>query len=79
MDDYQIEFGEYGESLSLFVWICWIGYLGSQEIIVIGAGLAGLTVAISLAQAGHKVVVLESAAEITYIGAGKEPYCSFYP
>ncbi|CAK7204857.1 hypothetical protein SEUCBS139899_007619 [Sporothrix eucalyptigena] len=41
-----------------------------MEIIVIGAGLAGLTVAIALQQAGHKITVLESAPQITYIGAG---------
>lgn len=39
---------------------------------MIGAGLAGLTVATALAQAGHKVTVLESAAQISYIGAGKQ-------
>ncbi|KIH93584.1 salicylate hydroxylase [Sporothrix brasiliensis 5110] len=42
----------------------------TQEIIVIGAGLAGLTVAVALQQAGHNVTVLESAPQITYIGAG---------
>ena len=38
---------------------------------MIGAGLAGLTVAIALARAGHRVEILESAPQITYIGAGK--------
>ena len=42
-----------------------------QQIIVIGCGLAGLTVAIALTKGGHKVEMLESAAEITYIGAGR--------
>jgi salicylate hydroxylase len=42
-----------------------------QEIIIIGCGLAGLTVAIALQKGGHKITMLESAAEITYIGAGK--------
>ncbi|KAJ7662924.1 hypothetical protein B0H17DRAFT_1144218 [Mycena rosella] len=41
-----------------------------QHIIVIGAGLAGLTVAIALAKGGHQVEILESAPVITYIGAG---------
>lgn len=38
---------------------------------MIGAGLAGLTVAIALADGGHEVIVLESAPAITYIGAGE--------
>ena len=37
---------------------------------MIGAGLAGLTVAIGLAKAGHEVEIVEAAPEITYIGAG---------
>ncbi|CZR51329.1 related to salicylate hydroxylase [Phialocephala subalpina] len=41
-----------------------------MHIIVIGCGLAGLTVAISLAKAGHKVSIVESAPSIQYIGAG---------
>jgi salicylate hydroxylase len=41
-----------------------------KQIIVIGCGLAGLTVAIALKKGGHTVEMLESAAEITYIGAG---------
>ncbi|KAF8188829.1 hypothetical protein K438DRAFT_1722400 [Mycena galopus ATCC 62051] len=41
-----------------------------MNIIVIGAGLAGLTVAIALTKGGHRVVILESAPAITYIGAG---------
>ncbi|KAJ7644390.1 hypothetical protein FB45DRAFT_897744 [Roridomyces roridus] len=40
-----------------------------MHIIVIGAGLAGLTVAIALAKGGHKVEILESAPAISYIGA----------
>jgi salicylate hydroxylase len=45
-----------------------------QQIIVIGCGLAGLTVAIALTKGGHKVEMLESAAEITYIGAGRPTF-----
>ncbi|KAJ7639727.1 hypothetical protein DFH06DRAFT_640936 [Mycena polygramma] len=41
-----------------------------MHIIVIGAGLAGLTVAVAFARGGHQVEILESAPEITYIGAG---------
>ncbi|KAJ7219008.1 hypothetical protein B0H12DRAFT_1213228 [Mycena haematopus] len=44
--------------------------VSEMHIIVIGAGLAGLTVAIALAKGGHQVKILESAPEITYIGAG---------
>jgi len=40
------------------------------EIIVTGAGLGGLTSAISCALAGHKVIVLEAAKELLEIGAG---------
>lgn len=42
----------------------------TQHIVIIGSGLAGLTVAIALAKAGHEVEVLESVSKITYIGAG---------
>ncbi len=38
-----------------------------------GCGLAGLTVAIALAKAGHTVEMLEAAPEIAYVGAGEKP------
>ena len=41
-----------------------------QEITVLGAGVAGLTVACLLARRGAKVVVLEQAPVIKEIGAG---------
>lgn len=41
-----------------------------MHIIVIGCGLAGLTVSISLAKAGHKITIVESAPSIQYVGAG---------
>ncbi|KAL2850544.1 hypothetical protein BJX68DRAFT_275794 [Aspergillus pseudodeflectus] len=40
------------------------------HIIVIGAGLSGLATAISLAQFGHKVTILEQAQELAEVGAG---------
>ncbi|KAH8657397.1 hypothetical protein BGZ60DRAFT_434367 [Tricladium varicosporioides] len=41
-----------------------------MHIIVIGCGLAGLTVSIALAKDGHEVSILESAPAMLYIGAG---------
>lgn len=40
------------------------------EILVVGAGLAGLGAAISCALSGHKVHLLEAAQEIKEVGAG---------
>ncbi|KAJ5246310.1 hypothetical protein N7468_001293 [Penicillium chermesinum] len=40
------------------------------EILVVGAGLAGLGAAISCALSGHKVHILEAAKEIKEVGAG---------
>jgi len=40
------------------------------KIIIIGAGIAGLTTAIGLQKAGHDVLVLEQAKEIVEVGAG---------
>ncbi|KAH6642750.1 salicylate hydroxylase [Boeremia exigua] len=40
------------------------------DIVVVGAGMAGLATAISLRKSGHKVTVLEQAAEFGEIGAG---------
>jgi len=42
----------------------------SFNIIVCGGGIGGLGAAIALAKKGHKVTVLESAAELNEVGAG---------
>jgi salicylate hydroxylase len=42
----------------------------SLNILVVGAGLSGLATAISCAQSGHTVTVLEQAAELAEVGAG---------
>ena len=42
----------------------------TQHIIVSGAGIGGLTAALSLAQAGHTVEVFEQSPELAEVGAG---------
>lgn len=42
----------------------------SLNILVVGAGLSGLATAISCAQSGHTVTVLEQAVELAEVGAG---------
>ena len=41
-----------------------------MEIIVVGAGIGGLSAALSLSLASHKVTILESASALAEIGAG---------
>jgi salicylate hydroxylase len=40
------------------------------DIVIVGCGLGGLAAGYCLAQAGHKVTILESASAIGEIGAG---------
>lgn len=42
------------------------------NIIVIGAGIGGLTTAYLLGKAGHKVTVLESTSQLSEVGAGMQ-------
>ncbi|KAM3426275.1 hypothetical protein NHJ13734_009549 [Beauveria thailandica] len=42
----------------------------SLNIIIVGAGIGGLTAGIALAQTGHCVTIFESVPEITDVGAG---------
>lgn len=37
------------------------------HVIVIGAGLGGLATAIAISKAGHKVTILEQAAELSEV------------
>jgi len=41
-----------------------------MRIIVVGAGIAGLSLAITLSRAGHDVQVVESAPQLAELGAG---------
>lgn len=40
------------------------------KVIVVGAGIAGLTVALGLKKAGHEVLILERVKQIEAVGAG---------
>ncbi len=43
---------------------------GRQRVVVVGAGIGGLAVALGLVRAGFDVTVLERAPELTEVGAG---------
>jgi salicylate hydroxylase len=43
---------------------------GEEPTIVVGAGIGGLTAALSLARAGREVLILEQAAQLGEVGAG---------
>jgi salicylate hydroxylase len=42
----------------------------SSDVVIVGGGIGGLASAFSLASAGHRVTVLERAAEFSEVGAG---------
>jgi 2-polyprenyl-6-methoxyphenol hydroxylase-like FAD-dependent oxidoreductase len=48
----------------------------TQRILVVGCGLAGLTIAIALRRSGHDIEIVEATEKIGYVGAGKQQLLS---
>lgn len=44
--------------------------IDSPPIVIAGAGIGGLTAALTLRQAGHEIVILDKARELAEVGAG---------
>lgn len=44
--------------------------LFNMKVMIVGAGIAGLSLAMALGQSGHQVTVLEAASQLTELGAG---------
>lgn len=42
----------------------------SMRVIIVGAGIAGLSLAIALGQSGHQITILDAAAQLAELGAG---------
>lgn len=42
----------------------------TMKIIIVGAGIAGLSLAIALGQSGHQVTILDAAPQLAELGAG---------
>jgi salicylate hydroxylase len=41
-----------------------------MRVIIVGAGIAGLSLAIALGQAGHQITILDAAPQLAELGAG---------
>ncbi|PTB81493.1 FAD/NAD(P)-binding domain-containing protein [Trichoderma longibrachiatum ATCC 18648] len=41
-----------------------------MRVIIVGAGIAGLSLAIALGQSGHQITILDAAAQLAELGAG---------